>query len=227
MVVDFWYFVGQAIEEDAMLIWSETVDDFGEEVIICCQCHCELRGNDRAFPVSEGEVCETCSPKYEASLTQKAERFALENCKILLPLPEYDDENEYRCTPEEYDAGIRDSNTPNAYFTMCRHEYTNYDELIRPYPKNSDDLTDIMYYDAIQTQIYRLLIEEIERNHLICPQKLDRRYEGSGWVSKVAMGRWSGGEGWSVAEVFSGTEVVHCEANSAGVSPPRELCGRL
>ena len=55
---------------------------------------------------------------------------------------------------------------------------------------------------------------------LECPQKLIHRYEGSDWVTNFAVGSFCGGS------AASGTESAHCEANSAGVKPPRPLCGR-
>ena len=55
---------------------------------------------------------------------------------------------------------------------------------------------------------------------LECPQKLIHRYEGSDWVTNFAVGSFCGGS------AANGTEAAHCEANSAGVKPPRPLCGR-
>ena len=58
------------------------------------------------------------------------------------------------------------------------------------------------------------------RTSVECPQKLIHRYEGSDWVTNFAVGSFCGGS------AANGTESAHCEANSAGVKPPRPLCGR-
>ncbi|QDT02201.1 RES domain protein [Rubripirellula lacrimiformis] len=53
-----------------------------------------------------------------------------------------------------------------------------------------------------------------------CPQFLVQCYESRDWVTEFAVGCFRGGSAATVAEA------AHCEANSAGVRPPRPLCGR-
>lgn len=128
---------------------------------------CDVQIVGQAFYAGEFEhhLCETCVETYVREEEAAAKEFANEHCKITSRFPEYDDENEFRCTPEEYEMGERASNTPNAYFTKCRHECTNYDELIQPFPKESDEIADHVFYSAISRRIARIVIDEIEARH--------------------------------------------------------------
>ena len=82
-------------------------------------------------------------------------RFAEECCRITRPLPEYQPELEYRCSPEEYRMGERESYSPNAYLCHCRHNCTNYDELVADLGK--DSATDHVRYLTIRDKIHELL----------------------------------------------------------------------
>src|SRR5262249_11396584 len=59
--------------------------------------------------------CETCVDALAAELNAEAVQFAQEHCKLTKPLPKYDPSCEFRCTPEEYECGQRESYTPNSY----------------------------------------------------------------------------------------------------------------
>ncbi len=80
-----------------------------------------------------------------------------EHCRITRPLPEYDDdpEREHRPTPEEYAAGDREAHTPNAHTTRCRHEFTNYDELIQDLEPTN--VWDRIRHAAIRERIHELI----------------------------------------------------------------------
>ena len=145
--------------------WGVAVEELDGEEIICLIC--EIQITAEAFWVDEfdGSLCEDCVNEYVQDLETDAKAFAKENCRITRELPQYDDENEYRCTPEEYKMGNRESNTPNAYFARCRHECTNYDELIDGLKKESAATDDHVKYEAIRARIDRILIDEIEANH--------------------------------------------------------------
>lgn len=81
--------------------------------------------------------------------------FAEAQCRITRPLPEYDPDEEFRCTPEEYENGDKASKTPNAHPCHCRHNGTNYDDLIRELDRSS--ATDQVVYRAIRDRIEKLL----------------------------------------------------------------------
>ncbi|MDB5312351.1 MAG: hypothetical protein JWO38_6553 [Gemmataceae bacterium] len=133
------------------------VDDVFDEGWVDCDA-CDTRLTDELY--SDGCGGSFCRPCLEALVEEweaEARRYAVENCRITQELPEYDPDQEYRPTPEEYEAGMRDAYTPNAFMAKCRHEHTNYDALIRDlYPMS---LFDRIAYQAIRARIAALLID--------------------------------------------------------------------
>jgi hypothetical protein len=95
---------------------------------------------------------------------QEAERYALENCRITKTLPEYDPQYRDARTPEEYRSGDQESYTVNAHRCHCRHNCTNYDELIKTFDR--DSLRDNVFYEAIRERIEELL-NEVEEGELL------------------------------------------------------------
>jgi hypothetical protein len=85
----------------------------------------------------------------------EAEQYAIENCRITKPLPEYDPKKHHAVSPEEYEAGIRLSHTPSSVMTTARHECTNYDELIRGLDTSS--VRDEITYIAIRGRVEEML----------------------------------------------------------------------
>lgn len=103
--------------------------------------------------------CEPCITDLKDRAEAKAKVYAAQNCKITKPLPEYDSQFEFRASPEDYDHGARESYTPNAYMCHCRHNCTNYEDLIASLDRNS--LFDHAKYRAIRDRITDLLESEI------------------------------------------------------------------
>lgn len=104
--------------------------------------------------------CESCMNQFIREVEGEAVAYAEGHCKITLPLPRYDPTREYRCTPDEYAVGLRESYTTNAHMCSCRHNCTNYDELIKSLDR--DSVRDKIYYMAIRARITDLLETAIE-----------------------------------------------------------------
>jgi hypothetical protein len=130
------------------------VSEVCEERVLCCDCKSQLV-EDAYFDGEDKYYCESCIQKLIDKTIHLAEGFAQQNCKILKPLPPYDPDQEYQCTPEDYELGYRYSYTPNSHMCKCRHEFTNYDDLIKPLSK--DLVVHQIYYHAIREKIMELL----------------------------------------------------------------------
>ncbi len=134
------------------------VGELDEEGVACAECGARLE--DEAFPVDADYYCAECIEELIKDLEEKAIKGAEEKCKITGPLPKYDPKKEFRCTPEDYESGMRESYTPNSYMALCRHKYTNYDELIKNLDR--DSLSDEIWYFAVRQRIEELLAERID-----------------------------------------------------------------
>lgn len=145
------------------LLSAVHVNELDDQDISCLFCDDAI--TEEAYYVEEfsGNLCEHCVQEYVKECEMEAKVFAAEHCRITKALPAYDDENEFRCTPEEYETGFGVSNTPDAYFVSCRHENTNYDELIWGLSRTA--MWDQVLYHAIRDRIDRMLIDEIEEKH--------------------------------------------------------------
>jgi hypothetical protein len=132
-----------------------------DEGITCDSCDMGIAG--WAYFDGDGFYCTSCAEALTREWFGDAQAFAKERCKIIHKLPAYDPACEYRCTPEEYEEGSRESYTPNAYLCRCRHECTNYDELIADLSR--DHAEDRVYYEVIRHRIDELLIEHEDFMH--------------------------------------------------------------
>lgn len=123
---------------------------------ICDKCGAQLT---EAFAIDDdgGCACEVCAEKLFAELAAEATQFALDNCRITRHLPEYDPSLEFRCMPEEYEFGSRESYSPNAYLAVCRHGCTNYDELLRTRSRTCPIQAE--FYHAIRSRIEAMIRE--------------------------------------------------------------------
>lgn len=135
------------------------VSEIEEDSPRCAECNDLLEGMAEFFDGSY--LCESCMISLGWRLRTEAEQFATQNCKITRPIPEYDPDLEYRCSPEDYESGARESYTPNAFLAYCRHCHTNYDELLKPLDKH--DHKDLFMYKEIRKRIISLLRAEVEK----------------------------------------------------------------
>lgn len=145
---------------------NELWDDDGEEGddgVECCDCDQHLP--DEAYYDGEGNYfCAACLSVWVKEAEAEARAYALENCRIIRPVPPYDtSQPEYRCTREEYESGARESHTPNAHLCHCRHACTNYDELTAPLAR--DGCWDRIMYDAIRERTDELVEAAIEESN--------------------------------------------------------------
>jgi hypothetical protein len=134
------------------------VDEFEGRKVRCVQCKRVIK--EAACVLGDEYYCMECIDDEDAAITEEAREFALEHCKITRELPRYDERCEYGCTPEEYEAGERESYTPNSHLCYCRHTCTNYEELIKGLDR--DEPADVTVYWAIKERINELLTEKIE-----------------------------------------------------------------
>ncbi len=104
---------------------------------------------------SVGHLCKSCAVAMAESVAAEAKVYAREHCKITSPLPRFDPSREYRCTPEQYENGDRESYTRNSHACHCRHECTNYDELIRGLDESNP--LDRLRYAIVRSQIEELI----------------------------------------------------------------------
>jgi hypothetical protein len=137
---------------------EETHPD-GLEWVDCAECG--LRQEGEAWCDGEGgHYCQDCIADLIEEAKTEARRFAEENCAITPPLARYYPEYENRCTPEEYEAGDRDSYTMNSHICWCRHNLSNYDDLIKDLSRQA--VIDQVFYLAIRERTNELIKEALE-----------------------------------------------------------------
>jgi hypothetical protein len=134
------------------------VCELDEGEVRCTECKILL---EEAYWDGDAWYCEGCINALAQVIVKEAESYALESCKITRPLAKYDARYEYRPTPEEYNSGAKEAYTENAHRAHCRHNCTNYDELIKTLSKYSEVLRDKVYYEAIRKRIDELLDDAI------------------------------------------------------------------
>jgi hypothetical protein len=134
-------------------------EEIAKQPALCVDCDRQLVGDAYFDDEVQDYLCEECMQDQIEMYEEEANEFAATNCKIVYPLPEYDAENECRCTPEEYARGEKLSNTPNSYRAACRHEYTNYEELLEDVER--DSIRGKVFYEVIRTKIDDLLEDAI------------------------------------------------------------------
>jgi len=128
----------------------------GELTVRCPVCTREVDGvyacdAEEAVPYR----CPVCVLKLLPEVIAEAQEFARVHCQITRPTPQYDPELEIKCTPEEYAAGNRESYSRKAFRNALRHEYTNYDDLLKSLDRN--DWVDWVYYRVIRLRVAELL----------------------------------------------------------------------
>lgn len=153
-----WQFKGDSMYRD-ILAYPIPVEEIDSENVTCAKCNKPIL--DEAYIAGfKIYICEECKERIAKRIEPKAASYARKHCKIIRELPKYHPENEYRCTSDEYEMGLRDSYSPNSYMCDCRHNCTNYEELIRPL--DSDNLWDGIFYLAICERITDLLNDKID-----------------------------------------------------------------
>jgi hypothetical protein len=133
-----------------------------QDEVRCLECNRLLGEHEGAIFWGDVYRCEDCSYKVAEVLEVTAAAFAVEHCRITGKLPRFNPACEVRCTMEEYAEGFRDSYTRNSHLCECRHNYTNYEELIENLDR--DNVRDQIFYGAIRMRIDALLRERIEED---------------------------------------------------------------
>ncbi|QEF97748.1 hypothetical protein Mal15_17920 [Stieleria maiorica] len=141
------------------------VDELDLGDLFCLLCGDQIANEAYYADEFEGHFCGSCVEGYVNDIEQEAETHARAACRITAELPGFDAENEFRCSQEDYDLGMRWSNTPNSYLSACRHECTNYDDLIGACHKSSQSIADQVFYAAIRERTDKMVIAEITRTH--------------------------------------------------------------
>lgn len=136
----------------------------GEE-LRCAECNRLFGEDEEAVYWGDVHRCEACSEKLAEIVEADAAEFAEENCKITKALPKYNPLHEFRCTREDYESGYsKESYTRNSHLCYCRHNCTNYDELIKGLNRFDHSLENQILYQAIRCRIDELLEEQIEED---------------------------------------------------------------
>jgi hypothetical protein len=164
--------------EEAIQAWEEgeslpshsqaipiPVEDLDEELIECSECKAPIK--TEVFFEGDDFICQPCfESSIEAAEAEAAAR--VERCAIKSrPLPPYDPALEFAPTPEEYAMGDRVAYSPGSYLTHCRHNLTNYDELIDDLDK--ERFLDSIVYVAVHNRILALVVEAV-REDRVCAE---------------------------------------------------------
>lgn len=137
------------------------VDEQFREGVFCAECGEHLLG-EACYDGISRHFCEPCMERLVELAENEAETYAEENCRITKPLPKYDPRFEYKCSPEAYEAGAKQSYTENSHMCHCRHNCTNYHELLKPLDKNIGNVWHRVRYWAIRERIDELLEDAME-----------------------------------------------------------------
>jgi hypothetical protein len=124
----------------------------------CYSCGAALSGNDLVFFDGEQAYCGGCAVEVESEFDGEAEEFALRHCRITAsprPYEEWCRDKPPPPTPGEYEAGIRECGSDNAYMAYCRHNCTNYDRLLSSRLDKSIDA--VNHVVAIKRRIHELM----------------------------------------------------------------------
>lgn len=140
----------------ALSVFPAPVREDYEEGVQCADCDTHLP-EEAYYDGIDEFFCKKCMDLRIEECHQEAVEFALENCRITSPLPEYESELELRCSPDAYAMGDWACYTPDYHMARCRHNCTNYDELIKDLDREA--VPDRIYYNAIRERITDLLLE--------------------------------------------------------------------
>lgn len=142
------------------------IQEWKGEVAICDFCSDEFLDIEEEVHVDDdgSTYCDQCLDIVVANLYEVYAEEASRVCKVTHAFPEFDYLNTFAPTPEEYEAGDRVANTENSYRCAMRHEYTNYDELIKNLSQGV--LADAVRYHAIRDRIEEIIENEISEKDL-------------------------------------------------------------
>ncbi|HQX50739.1 MAG TPA: hypothetical protein PLY87_02345 [Planctomycetaceae bacterium] len=166
---DFWERMqyGSVTPVDAIL---EFIGD-----AICMECKDEMI-EWGVFDGVERYLCESCAETICCELIPTAKDAAMNSLEFTCELPTFDPAKAWACTSKEYEMGSRESYTENAFRTHCRHQCTNYDELIADLDR--DNMYDQVSYQAIRCHVDRMIDAEIISKNLIRADSEDQAGTG-------------------------------------------------
>jgi hypothetical protein len=143
-----------------MFVWSNVVpvNETDLEEVRCSDCDVQLIGTAN-FDYDGSFYCDSCVQNLVDATEADARSYVKECCAITCPLPKYEPEFAFSCSPEEYKRGERESYTPMSMLCHYRHHCTNYEELIEDLEK--DSIEDKVYYLLIRARTMELISEAI------------------------------------------------------------------
>jgi hypothetical protein len=161
------------------LLSPMTRGDMDDERVFCNECSCELRADDdelklffRCFDDNPDNNCDYCSNCHDAGeqflfecVKEESEEL-LSQCKLTKELPVYDTAMEYRCTPDDYGQGYKESYSPSSYLAYCRHSHTNYEELIDGLGQSG---VDAFVYRAVKRRCNELVRQSAKMIRRLAP----------------------------------------------------------
>lgn len=160
----YWFAYSSAWDFGLEIPVDALAEENGTEPI-CVECKCVLTDFAYLDDDTANVYCESCLETLVESLKDEARVFAKKNCRFTRELPTFYLDHEYRCTPEEYAEGMRESYTENSYRCHCRHCCTNYEELIVDYSKCG--VRNRVFYAAIRSTIDKMIDDDIVAKDLI------------------------------------------------------------
>ncbi len=123
-----------------------------DPAVKCTGCDNALDVDGEAyFGEDEDYYCESCANDNEEQVNQSAEEYAAATCEITQPLPREEPFNCHTNTERGPDE--------NSYMNYCRHQCTNYDELIRGLDRHS--LDGRATYEAIRERVTNLIEDKL------------------------------------------------------------------
>jgi len=145
------------------------VSEIEADDVKCASCKKHLLVE--AYYCKDEYYCEACLTSLVECENEEATIYAEEHCKITEPLTSFDSDYEFRCTPEEYALGMRESYTANSHLACLRHNCTNYDELIEPLDRENPIQN--ASYLAIRLRTDELIREKLAEMELAGGEEAD------------------------------------------------------
>jgi hypothetical protein len=140
------------------IFWATPAAELEGDLAISACSSCRICFGEFAYyDGRDKHYCEKCAGTLLDEWRADAEAFASQRCEVTRELPAYDPASEFRCSPDDYRQGARESYTENAYDTCCRHGCTNYDQVRRGF--DGDYAKDRLFYVFVRERCDELIRE--------------------------------------------------------------------
>lgn len=157
---------------DKPLIAAETATSNTQR---CGRCGVQLEGDHSYVHEFASTLCQQCFDAYLSEVEADAMVYAEREVMITKKLPDADSETWVCCTPDNR-LEIEPAKVADFYLEHCRHECTNYDQLLSQFNTRPVAIYARIYRQAILDRVDELIIQEILRrpSKVGCHCKSDR-----------------------------------------------------